>query len=405
MFQGWWIVGTHFTAQLFVTGFFIYSLPLLFPAVIAEFSTDATTVNSLPSAASLLGLVVAPLAGPLVDRWSARGLMIIGTFCLVLGLLGLSLSQTILQFVVLGAIFFSIAQILLGPLAGSAVVSRWFTATRGRALGIAAIGTSIGGMLLPKGLGLALSTVGWRVGLQGIALLSALFILPLLFFRFWNDPSERGAEAETSPEAMGSAGSESTLATNREILERPAFWLFTLSLGFFLASYTATLANIGQFCADLGFKENAAENLIPLLALCGIFGKLGFGYLADRIPLKIGLLAAIGATAFSLTLFSYEPSYPLMLVGAAAMGVASGGILPVWNAIVPVIFGVQNFGRAMGWMMPVIGILVTPSFLIVGYIRDSTGSYVMAFQVFLGVLVVAALLVLPLRAEEPESAS
>jgi MFS family permease len=106
-----------------------------------------------------------------------------------------------------------------------------------------------------------------------------------------------------------------------------------------------------------------------------------------------------------LALFSSEPSYPVLLLGAGAMGVASGGILPIWNAIVPVIFGVQNFGRTMGWMMPVIGVILTPSYLIVGSIRDSTGSYVLAFQVFLGVLVAAILLVLPLRVGGTESAA
>jgi len=397
MFQGWWIVGTHFTAQLFVTGFFVYSLPLLFPVVISEFATDATTVNLLPSTVSLLGLVVAPVAGPLVDNWSAKGLMIIGTICMILGLLGLSLSQTIVQFVAVGAVFFSIAQALMGPLAGSAVISRWFTTTRGRALGIAAIGTSIGGMLIPKGLGLAISTIGWREGLQGLALLAAILVLPLVIFRFWNQPSDRGLQPEASSGSAGPMPSAGEIATNREVLTRPAFWFFTLSLSFFLASYTAVLVNLGQFCSDLGLPAEAAPNLIFVLALCGIFGKLGFGYLADRISLKIGLIAAIGMTGFSLLLFSLEPSYPLMLLGAGVMGVASGGILPIWNAIVPAIFGVQNFGRTMGWMMPVIGVILTPSYLIVGGIRDSTGSYVLAFQVFLGVLVVAILLVLPLR--------
>jgi len=405
MFQGWWIVGTHFTAQLFVTGFFVYSLPLLFPLVISEFATDATTVNLLPSTAALLGLVVAPLAGPLVDNWSAKGLMIIGTLCLILGLLGLSFSQTIVQFVAVGAVLFAISQTLLGPLAGSAVISRWFTVTRGRALGIAAIGTSIGGMLIPKGLGLATSTIGWRGGLQGIALLVALLVLPLVVFRLWNHPSDRGVEAEASNGPAGLTPAGGQVATNKEILTRPAFWFFTLSLSFFLASYTSILANMGQFCSDLGLPAEAAPNLIFVLALCGIFGKLGFGYLADRIPLKVGLIAAISTTGFSLALFSTEPSYPVLLLGAGAMGVASGGILPIWNAIVPVIFGVQNFGRTMGWMMPVIGVILTPSYLIVGSIRDSTGSYVLAFQVFLGVLVVAILLVLPLRVGGTDSAS
>lgn len=404
MFKGWWIVGTHFVVQLFVTGFFVYSLPLLFPPVIAEFSTDATTVNLLPSIASGLGLFIAPLTGPLVDRWSAKGLMLIGAVCLVVGLLGMSVAGSIWQFVLVGALLFSAANVLLGPMTGSAVIARWFTASRGRALGVAAIGTSIGGMLVPMGLGRAIATVGWRGGLQGIACLVAVFALPLLVFRFWNHPSDAGATPEPSPAAgVSGAGGDDSLATNREILTSPAFWLFTLSLGFFLATYTATIANLGQFYADLDLPAEDAPSLMFVLASFGILGKLSFGYLADRMPLKVGLFAAIGASACSYFLFTTEPDYSVMLVGAAGMGAASGGILPVWNAMVPAIFGVQNFGRAMGWMGPVISVLVTPSFVIVGMVRDATGSYVPAFQGFLGVLVVAALLLIPLRVGGVES--
>jgi MFS family permease len=403
MFQGWWIVGTHFMAQLFVTGFFVYSLPLLFAPVIGEFDTDATTVNYLPMAAGLLGLFVAPLTGPLVDRWSAKGLLIIGTVCLVVGLLGLSFSQSIGQFVVAGAVFLGVANLLMGPMTGSAVVSRWFTSTRGRALGIAAIGTSIGGMLMPKAFGSAISSVGWRAGLQGIAFLVAVTVIPLLVFRFWNRPSDRGLEAEASSGPSANMPGGDGLASNREILARPAFWLLTLSLGLFLATYTATLMNFGQFCVDLGLQVTDSSTFLTVLATAGILGKLGFGYLADRIPLKLGLVAAIGATASALGIFSTEPSYTLMLVGSASMGFATGGILPVWNAMVPAIFGVQNFGRAMGLMSPGISILVSPAFPAFGAIRDVTDSYILAFHVSLVALLIAALLVIPLRVAGGES--
>lgn len=409
MFEGWWIVRTHFMVQLFVTGFFTYSLPLLFPIVIQEFSADATGVNALLTGASVIGIITGPVAGPLVDRWSAKGLMLVGTMCLVLGLLGLSISQTIGQFAIVGALSFGIANVLLGPLTGSAVISRWFTAKRGRALGIAAIGTSVGGMLLPKILGRTIESVGWRPGLQGVALAVVVITLPLLIFRFWNTPSERGAEPDGPVRSAADASDTSVVAgaaaaprpveleTNRGILMRPAFWLFSSSLGLFLATYSAALANIGQFYADLGLPSADAPNLMLVLSICGIAGKLGFGYLADRMPLKLGLMAAIAATGGSFLLFLAEPGYSMMLGAAALMGFATGGILPVWNAMVPAIFGVENFGRAMGWMSPVISVLVTPSFVLIGMIRDSTGSYLPAFEGFLGVLVVAILLLLPLE--------
>jgi MFS family permease len=261
-------------------------------------------------------------------------------------------------------------------------------------------------MLVPIGLGQAIANVGWRGGLQAIALLVALVALPLLVFRFWNHPADAGADPETSPggAGVGTGGSEG-LATNRDILTRPAFWLFALAMGFFLATYTAAVTNLGQFYADLSLPAEDAPSVMFVIASFGILGKLSFGYLADRMPLKVGLIAAIGATACSFCLFATEPGYGILLVGAAAMGLASGGILPVWNAMVPAIFGVQNFGRAMGWMSPIIGVLVTPSFVLVGMVRDSTGSYVLAFQGFLGVLLVAALLLAPLRVGGAESAA
>jgi len=119
--------------------------------------------------------------------------------------------------------------------------------------------------------------------------------------------------------------------------------------------------------------------------------------MADRAPLKLGLATSISLTALTLVLFSLEQNYSMMLAGAISMGLAAGGIMPVWNAMVPAVFGVENFGRAMGLMSPVISLMAAPAFPIAGYLRDTTGSYVPAFQGFLGALLLALLLLIPLR--------
>jgi MFS family permease len=141
------------------------------------------------------------------------------------------------------------------------------------------------------------------------------------------------------------------------------------------------------------------------LSACGILGKLTFGYLADRIPLRLGLWAAIGGTAAALAVFSLEPSMPILLLGCGLLGISSGGILPVWNAMVPPLFGLANFGRAMGLMAPVMGVMITPAYPLLGHVRDTTGSYVPAFQGAIIVLVAAALFLLPLRLERSEPAT
>ena len=58
MFQGWWVVATHFLVMFFATGFYTYALPLVVPPVIEEFGSDASTINSLFSIVMILGAVV-----------------------------------------------------------------------------------------------------------------------------------------------------------------------------------------------------------------------------------------------------------------------------------------------------------------------------------------------------------
>jgi hypothetical protein len=71
--------------------------------------------------------------------------------------------------------------------------------------------------------------------------------------------------------------------------------------------------------------------------------------------------------------------------------------------MVPAIFGVANYGRTMGLMSPVIGLTVTPSFALVGALRDSTGSYVLGFQICIGVLMVSLALLAPLQVKGVDS--
>jgi MFS family permease len=149
MYHGWLIVTGVFVAQLFTLGFFTYAFGLLVVPVQAEFGASRSEVMASMTGAGIVGLFIAPIVGTLVDRWSVRGLMIIGSLVFTAALLLLSLSRSVVDFVLVFALLISVANMLLGPVTCSAVVSRWFTTSRGKALGVAAIGASVGGMLVP----------------------------------------------------------------------------------------------------------------------------------------------------------------------------------------------------------------------------------------------------------------
>ena len=98
MYYGWLIVAGALIAQFFVTGFFTYGFPLMVMPVEAEFDVSRTEVMYGITWSTGLGLLVSPLIGMLADKWSIRGLMVIGAAAFGFGLVLLSKSQNILQF-------------------------------------------------------------------------------------------------------------------------------------------------------------------------------------------------------------------------------------------------------------------------------------------------------------------
>jgi MFS family permease len=399
VFYGWMIVACVFVVQLFMVGFYTYGFPLLVDPVQKEFGSSVTDVMLGISLGGLTGAAIAPLLGPLVDRWSARGLVVIGTLSLIAALLLLSITQGVYQFAAVLAVLLSAANVMLGPITGSTLISRWFSAARGRALGIAATGTSVGGLLVPLLLETSIESLGWRGALRVLAAGIGALVLPLMAFGLRNHPSDLGMHPDGAETAEAAAGAAPRLQnwTTGEIARSRSFWLIGASLGLLFLAYMGALTNLHKYATELGVEAGSATRLIQMIALNGFIGKLVFGWAADRIPLRVGLWLAQGLAALGIAVLSLEPGYPVMLLGAAAMGLAAGGMLPVWGAMVASAFGVASFGRAMGLMMPVITAFVVPGPILAALSMDQTGSYSTALQGFVGALVLSAVLLVPLR--------
>lgn len=401
MFYGWVIVAGAFISQFFMTGFFTYSFGLLVVPIQTEFGASRAELMFGMTGSTICGLFFAPVLGALVDKWSVRGLMSIGAVVFASGLLLLSISQNIYQFAAIFAVSMSVGSLLLGPLTCSTVVSRWFTTSRGKALGIAAIGTSIGGMVVPSAFEYWISSAGWRASLQNAALCTLAIVLPYMLLLMRGHPQDKGL----LPEGSDKAGDMTAAAVGREwgvkdILRSASFWLIGVSIGLLFMAYSAVLSNLPAYAVGLGVTEAQASRLIMIVAIFGLLGKLFFGYAADKVSLRLGLWAALGLAGTAMAILSTEPTYAWMLMAAVMLGLAAGGMLPVWGAMLAAVFGTLSYGRVMGLMSPLISILVMPGFLIAATVFDKSGSYSTSLMFFAGLLVVSSCLLIPLRVPE-----
>lgn len=119
------------------------------------------------------------------------------------------------------------------------------------------------------------------------------------------------------------------------------------------------------------------------------------------------LLIVVGAVLIEQSALLAEPGFTTLLVVCGIAGFASGGTLPVWAALIGERFGARSFGYVMGLMNPVNMVVSLVAIGFVGRVFDTTRSYDLAFKVFLGVAVVAAVLtalITPWRAPLPRPA-
>ncbi|MDZ7782207.1 MAG: MFS transporter [Halioglobus sp.] len=187
------------------------------------------------------------------------------------------------------------------------------------------------------------------------------------------------------------------------MLKNRNFWLVALVLSVLFGVYTALLSNLVPFAVDLGISKDRGALLISVIALFGMLGKLIFGVIADNIDLRAGLAAAAALVAIGLLLY-LQGSYTMLLGGSVAIGLAAGGMLPVWGALLAKLFGSDNYGRVMGLMNPFIMPMTVIGSPLAGHIQDVTGSYRIAFIVFIAALLVAICMLPAIRMRQAAGA-
>lgn len=379
----WNVLGFTLLFQGASFGTLIYSFALFVVPWLTTFG--ASRGQTMMAVAGLqLGIGWAsPFVGRALDSFSARWIVLAGALLIASGLWILARTTALWQVIAIYATLLPVGLAMTGPLAAQTLVARWFSRRRGLAVGISAVGTSLGGFVVPVVTGLLITAIGWRATLDWLALGLLLAIVPGAFW-ILKRPAPARVAAPAPAEGMADADRTWTVA---EILRAPAFRITILSMLPINIAFGSVQFNIGAYAQDLGLGPERAALVISAMALSMIGGKFCFGALADRVDHRLLHSTAALAMLLGLLLVVGEPGYGRLLAAAACIGAAAGGILPLISVIVASRFGAAAFGQVMGMMTLFITLAAFGS-LLAGFLRDVLGSY---DAVFLGF----ALLLLP----------
>jgi MFS family permease len=405
MFHGWRIVALAFLTNFISVGFVFYSYGVFFKALAHDFSGSRLGVSAGLTSMSLVSSLSAPIVGRYLDRGHTRGLMTVGAVLMALAFVLASQITALWQFFLVLGFVMGPAVCMLGGLAGSTLIATWFVNKRGVALGIATMGVSLSGVLMPP-VGTALiAALGWRNTFLVYAAI-VLFVVAPLTYRFVVASPERlgqlpDGEVPTA-EALAAAARDEPMPSTRDILRDSRFWMIGLPIALNFFSLSAVLTHTVPYITDLGISPAGAALVLSASAGAGSIGKPLFGMLTDRMDKRVTLALCSGLQLIGVLMLIYVREYPLLVVANAIFGLGMGGVVPLHSALIGAAFGRKAFGRVMGLMSPAMIPIQLLGLPFAGYIFDRTGSYRIAFQVFAGAFALSLVMLSRLRLPEHE---
>lgn len=361
-----------------------------------EFQPTRTVLMLTMTVLSGVCALLSPFFGALMDRVSLRTLMIAGGLLLSAGYTGVSLATNFNQVLIIFGVLIAPANVLIGPVAVTVLLSRWFAKRRGRALGIAIAGISAGVFFFPMIIQGLLNAHEWREALRLLALILVGWTIPAACLVI-NRPSDRGLnpDGEAQPPEMTREELAKAPFSARAVLTDPSFWMIAATIAIVTSGMKGMITNLAPLAIDNGVTASKAALLVSVYAGCSFVAKLNFAALADRLGARVLMFASLlGVAAGMACLTQAALGYGVIALGVGIIGLFGGLMVPTESYLAPRVFGQRAVGRAMGLLTGVILLALLSSPPVFGLIFDLTGSYNGIFWTFCG-LSLAALFWLP----------
>jgi sugar phosphate permease len=381
------VAATAFLSLFSLVGIMFYGLPFFYDFWIKEFGWDRATITSGNAVGKVVvGPIFGFIAGWVIDKFGPRRLMLTGIVMGGMALIGLSLMTSLWQFY-LFYLFNALGYLFGGPLPNQVLISRWFSATRGKVMGVAYLGIGVGGMLVPQ-IAKALNiSFGWRGGLMCLGFLMIAIAFPMAWF-VKEHPAETTLSIKEEPSKV----------PFNSIFKRWPFYLLIIGSMCSIGAVSGTSQNLKLFMSiDLHYTQQQAANVMSIVLASSIVGRLIMGWLADRIKKKYVMILIYAMVALSIPLLYAADRSGLIYLFAFLFGMALGGDYMIIPLMAAELFGVKVMGRVMGIVISADGLGEAFGPMLAGRLRDVTGSYVNGFAalIILAIIGTVAVSMLP----------
>ena len=178
---------------------------------------------------------------------------------------------------------------MAGPIANQVLVTRWFEARRGRAMGYAYLGLGLGGVVAPLLVNYLIRNFGWRHSFEILGVLIMLVLIPVGIGVTRSSPADLGLLPDGADHSAVATNDGPATAGTFEVktaIRSRNFWLILAGSTLVVGAIGAVTQHFILFAKDQGYSIAIASRFFTGLLAASLGGRVLVGYLADRFQKK-----------------------------------------------------------------------------------------------------------------------
>ncbi len=372
----------------------IYSLGPFIAPLEDEFGWSRAQITSGMTIYSILGILLTPLAGVVIDRLGPRRVGLFAILSFGVTFCALSLATASLWLWIALWFLLSFASAPMKPTTWTAGVSSVFDKGRGLAISVMLCGAALSSTLTPIYATWLIDTYGWRTAYVAMMATFVAVVFPVVYLFFTSAvdrvrAASRGAGADRIAEPAA-------VLTGLEWREGLLSWKFARLGG---AAFVTTLviisfvSNLIPIFSDAGIARGQAAGIAGLVGISTVVGRLLGGYLLDRINGAIvGGVSLLVPVISCLLILAFPGSVPVASAAVLILGLSLGAELDCVAYLTTRHFGMKNFGTIFGVISGILAFAtgLGPFLVSLGY--DMTGGYTITLKAYIPLALLAALL-------------
>jgi MFS family permease len=270
-----------------------------------------------------------------------------------------------------------------------AAVTGWFETQRGLAVSLVSAGMGVAPVTVSPFAAWLLLQYDWRTAMMTIGLFAAVILIPASFFVRRAPPVAGGLAGDGGASSPGSGG-----MSLGQAFGTPQFAVLAITFFLCCAAHSGPIFHMVSYAITCGIAPMAAVSIYSVEGVAGLGGRLLLGVLADRLGVKLVLVAGLLVQAVVIGSYMFVSQLGDFYALAIVFGTAYGGVMPLYAVLAREYFGQQVMGAVFGavTMASSIGMALGP--VAGGWIFDRFTVYDWLFIGSFGIGIAAMLIAL-----------